>query len=307
MIRAPSYIVDYDGDGSAAVPLDGSDSHTHEPGRSIASWTWQEGSSPLGTEAMISPVLAVGRHDITLTIGDDKTPPDTLQDSATVHVYPITAVGGVLTTYHPGGTLTTRGPLGTRKSARHFTSMRSMPQSAARPIPATSSWSMTGNLQVPSTANYAFQPLAEPHGSFLWTARRSPDHETSLPVRHTIQARVSVGSLAVLPAEVLVSINGGAFAPPGAGTISHDETTLTPFVNAITPSSGAESGGDSVTITGIGFFTDGSGPITVNWGGVAMSGSALSVNATRNRDNTAHTPRHRSRSGFGDDSQGDQQ
>jgi glucose/arabinose dehydrogenase len=280
VIRNPSYVVDYDGNGTQMVPLDGIDSHTHEPGRSLVSWTWREGTTILGTTPAITPVLALGQHNITLTIGDDKTPSDTLQDSTTIHVYPITAVGGVLTTYHPGGTLNAPGAVG-YKEVRPALRVEAVNTTiGGSPYTGNVIVVMNGRLQIPTTATYALQTSGGSASQLYLDGTLVTGPRSLNAGIHTIEARISVSSAADLPAEVLISINGSAFAPPGSGTVSHDQTTLAPFVNAITPASGAATGGEPVTVKGLGFFANGSGAVTVNWGSNIVSGSALSIDAT---------------------------
>ena len=63
-------------------------------------------------------------------------------------------------------------------------------------------------------------------------------------------------------------------APLAASTLSHDQTDLAPFINSM-PTTGAASGGDTVTISGIGFFPAGS--VVVHWGSQTLVPPAVSV------------------------------
>ena len=47
VIDNPPYVVDYDGDGHERVSFDGTGSHTHEPGRSLAGFVWRENDAPI--------------------------------------------------------------------------------------------------------------------------------------------------------------------------------------------------------------------------------------------------------------------
>ena len=78
VIDAEDTVVDYDGDGSEDVVLDGSTSHTHEPGKSLVAHEWTEGPTPLGSGPLIVPSFPLGPHTVTLTIFDDNVPSDSL-------------------------------------------------------------------------------------------------------------------------------------------------------------------------------------------------------------------------------------
>ncbi|HZJ69802.1 MAG TPA: hypothetical protein VFF36_02650, partial [Planctomycetota bacterium] len=103
VILAPEVVVDEDSDGSEAVLLDGSDSHTHEPGHVLTGWTWKEGYATLGTSPVVSAELAQGPHTVALIIQDDHVPANTLMDVHTLSVVPPTAVPGVSARYFDSG------------------------------------------------------------------------------------------------------------------------------------------------------------------------------------------------------------
>ena len=69
--NGPYRAVDIDGDGFADVPVDGSPSHTHGTGLTLDQWIWREGPTVVGTAATTSLRLAVGDHDVGLTVIDD--------------------------------------------------------------------------------------------------------------------------------------------------------------------------------------------------------------------------------------------
>jgi len=77
-------VFDGDDSGDEEVMLDGSASS--DPDGTIVSWVWTEGAVEVATGEMATVVLAVGVHDITLTVTDNDGRPRT--DTATVAVAP---------------------------------------------------------------------------------------------------------------------------------------------------------------------------------------------------------------------------
>ncbi|MFO7587437.1 MAG: PKD domain-containing protein [Gemmatimonadota bacterium] len=77
-------VVDTDGSGSEQVTLDGSGSSDADG--TIASYVWTEGGTSVGTGVAPVVTLAVGTHDITLTVTDNGGATDT--DGVTITVQP---------------------------------------------------------------------------------------------------------------------------------------------------------------------------------------------------------------------------
>jgi glucose/arabinose dehydrogenase len=279
VIDAPPYVVDYDGNGSEPVALNGSASHTHQPGKSLTSWTWTEGAAVIGTTPQITPVLGLGRHTLTLTIGDNATPPASLPASARVNVYPIHAVGGVLATYHPGGTVAAPGPPG---YVEVLPSLRVEPVAGkigGSPFDGSLAIVLSGALSVPAAATYAFEVIGGSGGQVRVDGAIVNGPLPLSAGTHGIEVRVAVGSAEDLPVQVRTVISGG---PQGleSVTVTHDETSLPPFVNGLSFPSGAELGGEPITISGLGFFATAGGQVSVHWGGVTLQGSAIQVTPT---------------------------
>lgn len=84
----PYTVVDSNGDGIAAVPVDGKESHTHGPGESLSSFVWKQGSTVIGNGESTTLSLPIGEHIITLTVTD--TSGDENTDTTTVSVLPET-------------------------------------------------------------------------------------------------------------------------------------------------------------------------------------------------------------------------
>ena len=77
-------VADADDNGSETVTLDGSASYA--PGGSLVSWTWTEGETTLGAGETLEVALPLGVHEITLTVANDTTPPETGTDTVTITV-----------------------------------------------------------------------------------------------------------------------------------------------------------------------------------------------------------------------------
>ncbi len=96
------------------------------------------------------------------------------------------------------------------------------------------------------------------------------------PGSYAIEARFAVDSASLLPAQVLASVNGGPAAAIAGTTLSHNESGLKPFINSM-QSSGSAQGGETVTISGLGFFPAGS--VTVQWGSRTLAQPNITVAA----------------------------
>jgi N-acetylneuraminic acid mutarotase len=277
----PSWIVDFDGNGSEPVPLAGSGSHTHELGHQLTAWTWTKGATTLGTTPDITPVLAVGSHTITLTIADDNSPPQTLSDSVVINVFPITAVGGVLTKYYPANGVPLTTLIDTLPASPGFVEVRPTLRIDAvsgkiggSPFATNAVAVMTGTFTARTSGTYQFV-LSGGVASRLYLNGALVSGPVSLASGpHALEARFAADTTASLPAQVLVSLNGAAAVPIAAADLAHDQTNLSPFINGM-PSSGSPSGGETVVIQGVGFFPSGS--VVVHWGGSDLGPSGITA------------------------------
>lgn len=59
-------------DGFGIVSVDGTQSHTHAPDATLATFSWRDGSVVLSESAVGDLKLPVGSHDVTLKVTDDK-------------------------------------------------------------------------------------------------------------------------------------------------------------------------------------------------------------------------------------------
>lgn len=292
VILAPDVVVDHDGNGVEPVLLDGSDSHTHELGHALTTWTWKEGGTPLAFVEVASAPLALGKHEISLLVGDDNIPQDTLMDLAVITVVPATAVPGV--------------------AARYYDSGLADPASLLDAVPATADWAeVLPDLTVTSgggtvgNSPYTGQVMVQLLGTvqladsdtYLFSATGGSDQRlfvdgspvvaaSFLPAgAHTIEARFSVPDTTSLPLMVTLGQGGGPPALVPAENLTHDQTGSVPVINAITPNAGTTAGGNAIVIDGVGFFP--AAAVTLHWGdldltlanGLQISAQQISFNS----------------------------
>ena len=279
----PKYVVHYAFDsGPTTVSLIGDNSHTHQPGHNVISWTWKEGGTVLGTQADIDVGFSLGQHTVSLTIGDDNSPPHSATDFATFTVYPINAVGGLLTSYYqangqtPGQMIDSLPPLPDYEEILLTPEIDNLAGMIGNsPFSSNVVAVMDGKLNVPAAATYQFTLAGGSATRFFLNGNLVSGPVSLQPGTYPIQARFAVDSTSLLPAQISASINGGATALLDPSTLYHDETNLKPFINSM-PTSGSPQGGEAITISGIGFFPSGS--VTVQWGSLALTGSSITVN-----------------------------
>lgn len=284
VIDAPAYAVDYDGNGSEPVLLNGHDSHTHEPGRAIVSWDWTEGANLLGTTADITPNLSLGDHVLTLTIGDDSSPAKTLAEDVTFSIYPAASVGGALTNYYPTTSAAlatlidslpaTPGYVAVSPSLKVNNVTGSIGDS---PYSANTVVTMLGNLSLATAGSYQFTLSGGTQRRFFVDGGLVSSAVSLGAGVHRVEARFAIDSTSSLPGQVLMSLNGGAASLLTKPALTHNESALKPFINKMTPS-GSPLGGNSVSIDGVGFFP--ASGVKVHWGAATFTPPAISVGQT---------------------------
>ncbi|HZL98922.1 MAG TPA: hypothetical protein VFD43_01605, partial [Planctomycetota bacterium] len=276
VIIAPSVVVDEDGDGSQAVLLDGSDSHTHEPGSVLTGWTWKEGLATLGTAPVVTATLPLGSHTTALLIQDDHAPPNTLMAVHTLDVVPASAVPGVSARYFDSGT------------ADPATLIDSPPADAdwAEILPALAVADGGGTV---GGSPYAGQLLVQLRGTVAlpasgsWTFAGSGGTARKLWVdgvlaagplaleagNHALEARFAVPTTASLPLTVTLAPDGGPAGPIAAALLTHDQTLEPPVINLLTPATGTTAGGNAIQLDGLFFAPNAS--VLVHWGAQTLS------------------------------------
>jgi N-acetylneuraminic acid mutarotase/glucose/arabinose dehydrogenase len=275
VILAPDVVVDHDGDGVESVVLDGSDSHTHQPGHVLLTHVWKENGTTLSTSEVASVPFELGSHAVTLLIGDDHVPPDTLMALHELQVVTASAVPGVQARYHDSGaadpaTLLDNPPAladwaevlegllvgdgGGTVGGSPYAGQVLVRLDATVALPASGSWQF---VATGGSARRLFIDGALVSGPLSLAAGA-----------HALEARFAVPALASLPLTVTAASGGGAQQPLDAALLTHDETAAPPVLNAVTPLTGAPGGGTAITLEGYGFFPAPS--VAVLWGGVTL-------------------------------------
>jgi len=282
VIDAPEYAIDYNGNGSEQVSLLGNESHTHEPGKVLTSWTWENGATVLGTGEDIQASLGVGAHTVSLTIEDSNSPPDHLTDSVDLNIFPINAVGGVLVSYDLDADID-------NLTAPEFQEVRPLtPQDPNDLLDGTLHLKESGSFGTLGSSPYSNQDVAvlfkgkfapTTAGDYDFTVNGGTDSDIYIngnlvtgtetltaATTYDLEVRVARAAGEVNPIEVLASIDGAPPAPLQGTSLTHDQTSLDPFINPPTDNSVSTFGGQILTLEGIAFWEgDASDQVTVHW------------------------------------------
>jgi len=265
----PEYVVDYDGDGVEEVRLFGEESHTHEPGRQLATFTWRLNGAVIASTPETVQSLPLGASTVELEIGDDNATPNFAADDRTITVYSADAVVGALVQIYDGSTLGEVFLLDNVPAAPDF-------------VQRLEGMSLAASNGTIGGSSYSQQAMVRWEAAFDLTATRTLDFSATggvdrrllvdgAPVTgpltlgagtHTVEARFAVTALSDMPVEVSV-LEGGSVPSDIAGLLVHDETTLPPVIHSM-PSVGTDLGGNRIDIQGFGFFP--SSQVVVHWG-----------------------------------------
>jgi glucose/arabinose dehydrogenase len=273
---SPTIIVDYDQDGTESITLDGTDSHTHELGRALTRFEWSEmglafgGNSPVVTQA-----FPLGLHPVALTIADDDIPADTLSATTALSVVAPDDVPGSLVLYYQGPPGSAAPLLDTVPANADFGEVRPGlivdEQNGAisgTPFAGDVMVRFLAQLDISESGTYHFQSSGG-SASRLFLEGAQVNGPMSLgPGRFSLEARFAVNFLVDLPLEVTFSRDIGPQESIGPDLVTHDEQPILPVMNAA-PDSGSIFGGESVDITGLGFFP--SNQVVVHWGATSLS------------------------------------
>jgi len=267
-IEHPEWVVDYDLNGQEPVVLDGTGSHTHEPGHVLADYDWTRDGISVGSTPVLSTTLTKPLTSFELTITDDNDPARTLSDQVVVAIVPPSNVPGVLVHYHDASVSGASALLDSVPSGSDF--IEQHPSLVLGGVGQVGGSPYTGNVLVRMVGKL----LIEEVGVYTLSATGGSGHRLFLdglpaeqPIflvagQHDLEVRFAVDSLADLPLEVQISAGGGP-EPIEPARVSHDETVVAPVIHGMT-ASGSVAGGDPVTIDGFGFFPP--NQVVVHWG-----------------------------------------
>jgi glucose/arabinose dehydrogenase len=260
-ILGPAVAVDWDGNGTQAVPLDGSTSHTHEAGHTITGWKWKLDGQPAGSAPAIAPVVAAGPHVATLLVGDDGVPPDTALDTHAFSVVPPTAAPGVLARYYGSGAADPANLLDNEPLAADYSQVLSealVPDNGG----FVGGSSFTGqcmvtldcNVTLPTAGTWTFSVQGGSQKRLFVDGVLVSGPKVFAAGSHAVEARYAVPGTAVLPLTILLAPAGGPAQPLDPAQLNYDATKPGPVINALTPPDGSIAGGNVVVIDGVGFF-----------------------------------------------------
>ena len=265
--------VDYDDDGFETVELDGSDSHTHELGHALASWTWREGTTTIGSGAVIAPSFPTGPHSVSLEIGDDNQPPRTLTTHASFDVVAPQAVPGILAHWYatPGADPVPllAAPPTNADQATILPALAVAPDTSigGAITPGHGMVRLRGDLSIAVSGTYAFT-LNGGAQSVLRVDGQVAGATVALSAgKHALDARFAVTGVDDLPLEVLLGNQISAPEPIDAALLTHDESNVLPVINAM-PDDGLQTGGYPVVIDGFGFFPR--ADVSIEWGSTTI-------------------------------------
>ena len=215
---------------------------------------------------------------------DDNSPARTSSDTGAFTVTPVTVVPGALTSYYPSDGISITQLIDSLPSLPGYMEVTPSLEIdniagniGGSPFSSNVVLVMDWKQKVTTAATYRFTLNG---GSATRLFLNGSEVSTALslqPGTYTMQARFAIASSTALPVRVLLSMNGAPAAPVNPTNITHDETRLKPFINNM-PTTGSPLGSDAITIAGIGFFPAKS--VSVHWGGITLSASALAVTPT---------------------------
>jgi glucose/arabinose dehydrogenase/N-acetylneuraminic acid mutarotase len=268
IVHQPTLVVDYDEDGSETVILDGSESHTHEPGHSIVGWEWSWSGTAFSSTAQASRDFLPGDTQIELAITDDNLPPGTASDVVTIQVFAPDAVPGTLGYYYTATQGGATELLDDIPQAPDF--IERLPGLSIPTASMVGGSPFAEDVMVRIVADFHVQ--AEDIYDFLVSggvaSRLKIDGQpwsgpqTLVAGPHSIEVRYAVDSLVDLPLVLSTTIAGNT-SPGFDDGLTHGELDVSPLIHAL-PTSGIETGGNRIILEGFGFYPE--SEVIVHWG-----------------------------------------
>ncbi|HIK59973.1 MAG TPA: choice-of-anchor D domain-containing protein [Planctomycetes bacterium] len=263
--------IDFDGDGFETVGLIGSNSHTHEPGQTLAAFEWQIDGNVFSTDADTVQSVAVGQSLVTLTIWDDKVPPDQASVSAPLDVHALSAVPGILASYFDGTSGGAAALLGASLGPARFAERR-LDHQVDLVSGSVGGSGLTSEVLVRAQSDFVLGAAAQVqfdtlggYGSLVRVDGAVVSGSNSLAAgSHSLEVRWAVADGAQLPLGLTVTVDGSV-AVGFDGGLTHSEVGTVPTLHLMTPI-GNEIGGNLITLLGFGFFPP--DQVVVHWGGI---------------------------------------
>lgn len=260
---SPKVAVDYDGNGSERVELDGSGSHTHEFGKTLTAWEWRDGGGNLiGTGEKPRVTFPVGRSQYSLTIFDSNEPPQSLSGDFEIEVLGADQVPGVYALHYLDSGVGLESIFANPPAQADFgeylgnfyldASDGTLGVVTADPNQVTV---MKGRFRAPVSGNYDFATIGGSTQLLLVNGTPDPGAffvEAGAFVE--LEARFIVTSAGDAPIQIVYSRDGGSTTGFADADLFRDERAIAPVVNSITPQIANVIGGELVTISGIGFL-----------------------------------------------------
>lgn len=272
VIEGPTWVVDYDSDGSEPIVLDGTGSHTHEPGKSLVAYEWRVDGQLESTTTSLSTVLSAPTSTVTLEIFDSNTPAHTLTGEASVRVVGPDEVPGVLARYYDASGSGALALLDAVPSSADFVERRTAMtvggtgQIGGSPFTSNTLVRLTGRIAIAADAFYTLAATGGAGQRILVDSTIVTEPVFLSTGWHAIEARFAVETLAGLPLELQLG-SLGVPAPIPTEVLEHDETAIVPVIHSMT-AVGAIAGGDPITIDGFGFFP--AQQVVVHWGAMDL-------------------------------------
>lgn len=266
---SPTYVVDYDGDGLETVQLLGAESHTHEPGRQLATFDWTVNGAQAGSAADVAFDFALGASSVELEIGDDNLTPNYASDDRTIIVYASDAVPGALVRMYDGATLGAAFLLDNVPTAPDFVQrLEGLTLAASGGTIGQSSFTSdamvvwASSFELTTARTLDVQAVGGVDRRLLVDGAAVSGPQTLAVGVHTVEARFAVTDLAQMPLSIDI-LEGGVVASDITALLNHDESAVQPVVHSM-PSVGTDLGGNRIDISGFGFFP--ASQVVVHWG-----------------------------------------
>ncbi|HEX6886145.1 MAG TPA: IPT/TIG domain-containing protein [Planctomycetota bacterium] len=279
VIDGPAVVVDYDRDGEEPVLLDGSTSHTHEPGHQLAAFEWSHAKDLLATTPTLATLLTQPVTELTLTITDDGDPPGSLAGGHAVVLAPPERVPGVFVRYHPTEPGGAAALLDGALPPPRFVEARPRPrvtgslQVGGSPFGGDVLVAVVAQLSIESPGLGGFELTGGAGRRVFLDDQELTEPVLLLPGEHALELRFAVDSLDDLPLDVAL-VRDGLAEPIAEGLLAHDQTREPPVVHALSSSS-PSAGEIAVTLEGFGFFPPEG--VVVRWGSAELEADDLAL------------------------------